>query len=106
MKHHRNPLIYVDPYGTNPIYTPEGEFLGTDDGGLQGDYIVMRKENFKQGMSYKDALSYKTETLGEDADKLIIEHWGGLHLRADWDGQTIVSLLLSRHILGGLMIIC
>lgn len=36
-----NPVMYVDNDGRQPIYSPTGEFLGTDDRGLTGDFIIM-----------------------------------------------------------------
>jgi len=89
-----NPINRVDPTGAldNPIYDTEGNFLGTDDRGLQGEAIVMKKDDFKQGMSHKDALSkgtlrsnmplvYKKETF----DK-IDNHFATLPSRPDYDG--------------------
>lgn len=32
----------------SPIYDVNGYFLGTDDEGLQGEAIVMRREDFRQ----------------------------------------------------------
>ena len=43
----------------SPIYDENGNFLGTDDDGLQGDAIVMNINDFVQGMSHEDALAYK-----------------------------------------------
>ena len=89
-----NPINRVDPTGAldNPIYDTEGNFLGTDDKGLQGEAIVMKKDDFKQGMSHKDALSkgtlrsnlpmvYKKELY----DK-IDNHFATLPSRPDYDG--------------------
>jgi len=57
-----NPIGRIDPTGAldNPIYDKEGEFLGTDDKGLQGEAIIMDKEDFTQGMAHDDALSKGT----------------------------------------------
>ena len=41
-----DPVNFVDPDGQNPIYDTDGNFLGTDDMGLQGCYYVMDKNNF------------------------------------------------------------
>lgn len=52
------PLNYTDPDGMvpSPIYDYDGNFLGTDDEGLQGDAIFMNASDFTQGMSHEDAL--------------------------------------------------
>jgi hypothetical protein len=50
---------------TSPIYGTDGTLLGTDNQGLQGRPIVMNKENFRQGMSHDEAVSYSTYILGE-----------------------------------------
>ena len=55
-----NPVNMVDPDGnesTSPIYGRNGQFLGTDDNGLKGKAIIMKKDDFKQGMSHEEALS-------------------------------------------------
>ncbi len=53
-----NPINRIDPDGRldSPIYDESGEFLGTDDKGLQGEAIVMNKNDFTQGMSHSYAL--------------------------------------------------
>lgn len=54
-----NPINKIDPDGRaaySPIYGTDGKFLGTDDQGLQGKAIVMKQEDFKQGMRHEDAL--------------------------------------------------
>lgn len=57
-----NPILRVDPTGAldNRIYDKEGEFLRTDDKGLQAEAIVMDKEDFTQEMAHDDALSKGT----------------------------------------------
>ena len=87
-----NPITRVDPTGAldAPIYDTEGEFLGTDDQGLQGKAIVMNKDDFTQGMSHEDALSKSlgAEGLSSDAAKTkLLEHKAGLKDRPDWDGK-------------------
>jgi len=54
-----NPINRVDPNGAldNPIYDFGGNFLGTDELGLQGDAIMMDKSDFTQGMSHEKAMS-------------------------------------------------
>ena len=41
-----DPLDLVDPEGENPVYSIDGRFLGVDDWGLQGDYLVMSEAVF------------------------------------------------------------
>ena len=63
-----NPLRFIDPDGmaASPIYDTEGNFLGTDENGLQGQAVVMKKENFVQGMSKEDA--EKNSTYRDESD--------------------------------------
>jgi len=95
-----NPIRFVDPSGMscNPIYD-EGtsEFLGTDDLGLQGDAIIMDKDDFEQGMSHEDAMSVGN-TLDNMSDEQAMQfanngnfesfmnHYNSLSSRPDWDG--------------------
>ncbi|MFC1226693.1 DUF6443 domain-containing protein [Pedobacter sp. BG31] len=53
-----NPMIMIDPDGraASPIYDRDGNLLGTDDKGLQGDAIIMEKSKFEQNMSHDEAL--------------------------------------------------
>ncbi len=89
-----NPTNRVDPTGAldNPIYDTDGNFLGTDDKGLQGEAIVMKKDDFKQGMSHEDALSKGTLRSNlpmvykkEFYDK-IDNYFATLPSRPDYDG--------------------
>ena len=52
-----NPVKLVDPDGrmVSPIYDADGNFLGTDDKGLQGEALIMNKADFHQGMSNEEA---------------------------------------------------
>ncbi len=64
LKHNRysyclfSPLQYVDPSGEmyNPIFDWQGNFLGTDDRGIQGEAIIMNKWDFVQNMSHEETL--------------------------------------------------
>jgi hypothetical protein len=74
---------------SNPIFDTEGNFLGTDDSGLQGHAIIMNKHNFRQGMSYKDATKYNLGLEGlanQDAIDKYSASFTGLKDRPDWDG--------------------
>ena len=53
-----NPVRFIDPTGLAPIYDPNGNLIGTDDGGLQGKAIIMDKDNFVQGMTHEDAMNF------------------------------------------------
>ena len=85
-----NPINRIDPDGAldAPIYDTEGEFLGTDDEGLQGKAIVMNKSDFKQGMSHSDALSKNLGSggLAEGGLSKLTTHYNGLKDRPDYDG--------------------
>ena len=86
-----NPVKLVDLDGkeSSPIYDSQGDFLGTDDKGLQGKAIVMRKENFKQSMHHEDALRYNLGEKGfkdNGARKKFANHYAELKNRPDYDG--------------------
>ncbi|MGJ1451426.1 RHS repeat domain-containing protein, partial [Sphingobacterium spiritivorum] len=93
-----NPIRFIDPDGmsVSPIYDIDGTFLGTDENGLQGEAIVMRKENFRQGMSEEEALSYSTNIEDEnnkfrgfaskEAMLKYANHYLTLPNRPDYDG--------------------
>lgn len=89
-----NPVIFTDPTGLAPIYDPDGNLIGTDDNGLQGNAIIMNKDNFKQGMSNKDALKYDLGTdglTGKDATERFNTSFDGLKDRPDWDGYLTLD---------------
>ncbi|MBR2262204.1 MAG: hypothetical protein IJ916_10980 [Paludibacteraceae bacterium] len=101
-----NPVKLVDVDGRKPIYDEDGNFLGTDENGLQGDPIVMWKDNFVQGMSEKEAqqndlglefLSLQTGYTGDDGKdpyERFMENYTKLSSRPDWDG--VVTDLEAR----------
>jgi RHS repeat-associated protein len=91
-----NPLNSIDPNGLldKPIYDIDGNFLGTDDEGLQGDAVIMNKENFIQGMSTEAALKYNLgyEGLsGSEAQGKYSSHYNNLPSRPDYDGYLTLD---------------
>jgi len=106
-----SPVIRTDPTGAldNPIYDLDGNFLGTDDRGLQGDAIIMSKSNFErlgQGMSHSDAMA-----AGSTLDNMsfndalafanngnfsgFLNHYNSLSSRPDYDGVMSYNELLA-----------
>ena len=86
----------------SPIYDVNGNFLGTDDQGLQGEAIIMDKENFKQNMSHSDALIIgRTLDNMSDEEALsfanngnfmhFLNHYNNLSNRPDWDGYLTLA---------------
>ncbi len=91
-----NPLTRIDPTGAldSPIYDKNGDFLGTDDKGLQGKAIVMNKDNFTQGMSHEDALknSLGAGGLSSDAAKTkLLDHYNSLPNRIDYSSDFVLT---------------
>ena len=98
-----NPVKLVDPTGERPIYDEDGNFLGTDETGLQGNPIVMWKDKFVQGMSETEAnqndlglefLSLQTGYTGDDGKdpyERFLENYTNLSNRPDWDGFVSVD---------------
>ena len=87
-----NPIKFIDPDGQNPIYDMQGNFLGTDNTGLQGYYFVMDKENFTQGMSNIKAGNYAVlGAISSDVESRINEHYNNLPNRPDYDGFVTVD---------------
>ncbi|MGY0408953.1 MAG: RHS repeat domain-containing protein, partial [Polaribacter sp.] len=89
-----NPIMFIDPDGRAamaPIYDTNGEFLGTDDQGLQGKAIVMDEKDFEQGMSHDNALKNNKGAGGlssKEAGSKLLSHYGGLKDRPDYDGKV------------------
>ena len=91
-----NPVKYVDPTGmlASPIYDENGNFLGTDDEGLQGSAIVMDKSKFKQGMSHEEAQKYNLGYDGlvdENAKVNLLQNFNSLPDRPDYDGFVTID---------------
>ncbi|WP_353165339.1 hypothetical protein [Empedobacter brevis] len=77
-----------------PIYGTNGKLLGTDDQGLKGTPIIMKEENFQQGMSHKEALSYSEGLQGLESKEAIKEYsntQANLKNRPDYDGYLTLS---------------
>jgi RHS repeat-associated protein len=58
-----NPINMIDPTGmsASPVFGEDGELLGTDSEGWEGEAIVMDKKDFEQGMDHNKALDKGTE---------------------------------------------
>ncbi|MBR0333607.1 MAG: RHS repeat-associated core domain-containing protein [Bacteroidales bacterium] len=82
-----NPVAFVDPNGQSPIYSTRGDFLGTDDLGIGGDYIVMDGQSFTQGMSHADACEHAVlGCLPKAVETFIKSHHANIPNRPDYDG--------------------
>lgn len=91
-----NPVNMVDPtgMGSSPIYNRDGNFLGTDNQGIQGKAIAMNEEDFKQGMSHDEALSKSVGAKGLNGDAAktkLLGHKAGLEDRPDYDGVVTID---------------
>ncbi len=99
-----NPIRFIDTDGmaASPIYDTDGNFLGTDENGLQGQAVVMKKEDFKQGMSEKEAESKsvrkesnKNDPLwgfsSKEAKNKYGNHYENLKNRPDYDGFVTIT---------------
>ncbi len=89
-----NPILLFDMDGKNPIYDLFGNFMGTDNLGIQGKPIIMNSSSFEQGMSNELAMK---NNMGLDAiiDKdhrmKLATHFAGLKTRPDWDGFVTIA---------------
>ena len=90
-----NPIMYIDPDGrfANPIYDQEGNFLGTDNRGLQGDAIIMDSKFFQQGMEHElaEGLDLGLSSLDEGTRGIVEASVRSLADRPDYDGFVTVS---------------
>lgn len=79
--------------GGSPVYDEHGYFMGTDDGGLQGEAIVMKRDDFVQGMKHEEALSLATylDENDKDAEIRLYYHFRELSNRPDWDGFITIE---------------
>ena len=98
-----NPLNRIDPDGRRPVYSTDGEFLGTDDSGLQGQALIMDSKLFKQNMSNESATSFDlgVDFLSDNAFDKYSNHYHGLSSRPDWDGVLTLSEANNWYRTGG-----
>jgi hypothetical protein len=91
-----NPVKLVDSNGEeiNPIYDLDGNFLGTDDNGLQGKALFLKRSDFKQNMSPETARQLdqgESSLKNEAAKEKFKEHYQGLKNRPDYDGYITLN---------------
>ena len=87
-----NPIKYIDASGKAPIYSNRGVFLGTDDKGLSGNYIIMDKRFFKQGMPHSQAQKHLySGNISPEVYRKIWNHNAELVKRPDYDGYVTMS---------------
>ena len=98
---YNNPVVFIDPSGMfatsktleSPIFDPSGNFLGTDDEGIQGEAIIMNKSDFRQWMPKSEALkkgklrSKVRNTVNQAALSRIDQQVASFPSRPDWDGH-------------------
>ena len=83
----------VDFDGRNPVYSCDGEFLGVNELGLQGEALFMDPQDFYNGMTLEESmkLNQGTEVLSAKALSKYISHYETLSSRPDWDGVVTAS---------------
>ena len=87
-----NPIVFSDLRGMSPIYSSDGEFLGTDDEGLKGLYIIMDASLFSQGMTHEDSLSNSLiGPIDKQVRTRVKQHFRSLKSRLDYDGVISIS---------------
>ena len=86
-----NPVKYVDPDGMSPIYDERGNFLGTDDAGIAGQYYVLYKKHFQQGMPHYLVGEKALMKVSNDVTKRIESHFSTLSSRPDYDGFVTIG---------------
>ncbi len=87
-----NPISFIDRDGKHPVYNKYGEFLGVDNFGLSGPFIVMDEENFYNGMPADVAM--KNDVRDEVSDEVLRKikvHYAKLKYRPDYDGFVTIS---------------
>ena len=93
-----SPIVLMDPNGkeSSPIYDLQGNFLGTDNEGLQGEKILMHKDHFKQGMDHNvakitEAIDRSLYGVSAEAEGRSSYHHDMLPNRPDWDGVVTIA---------------
>ncbi len=96
-----NPVNAIDPDGLRPIYSPDGLFLGADESGLEGDYIVMDENIYRGIMNHSSTLmsaatankyAIDRNTLSAEIRNKIEDHFNNtLPNRPDYDGYITLS---------------
>ena len=87
-------LVDLDGRAASPIYDTDGNLLGTDDNGLQGEAIIMDREDFKQGMSHSEALEKNLGVSGLSSGEARNKYetsFNSLKDRPDWDGYLTLK---------------
>lgn len=90
----RNNLVnVVDADGRNPIYSKDGDFLGINELGLQGEAFFMDVDDFQNGMSLEESMKRNIgiDNLSQDALSKYESHFESLSSRPDWDGIVTAS---------------
>ena len=86
-----DPVNLIDPDGKNPVYSPNGIFLGTDDTGLQGSPYIISRDKFTQGMPHSEAEGYSSSSMSSPlAAIMMLSHYGSLKDRPDYDGYVTI----------------
>ena len=78
-------LVDWDGREVNPIYDLNGYFLGTDNKGLKGKPIMMKREHFKQAFILGD-IDCQMYPVSIEARITASIHHSNLKNRPDWDG--------------------
>jgi hypothetical protein len=86
-------MRFIDPTGmsVSPIYDQFGNFLGTDEKGLQGYGIIMDREDFRQGMKHSEATDNAIGIRDEKILNKINTHIENLKNRPDYDGFVTIE---------------
>jgi RHS repeat-associated protein len=88
-----NLVNVVDADGRNPIYSKDGDFLGINELGLQGEAFFMDVDDFQNGMSLEESMKRNIgiDNLTQDALSKYESHYKSLSSRPDWDGIVTAS---------------
>jgi RHS repeat-associated protein len=81
-------------YNDSPVFDRDGYLLGTDDEGLQGEPIIMDKDNFRQGMPHEEAMKHNLGEDGLKGRKALLRFnsiFNDLPNRPDWAGYLTLE---------------